>query len=140
MAEYEVLVTTLGANPTYSKGDIIDTAEASAPKFDWAWLERMESIKRVDDNATRPEAPAPAEAPAVQSEAGSQEPPAASAALAPDHQAGPLDVLDADQQAAMRAAGLDSAEMIRIASDDDLLKVEGIGPATLRKLREATAE
>jgi predicted flap endonuclease-1-like 5' DNA nuclease len=53
---------------------------------------------------------------------------------------GPLDVLDADQQAAMKAAGLDSAEMIRIASDDDLLKVEGIGPATLRKLREATAE
>lgn len=50
----------------------------------------------------------------------------------------PFMVVSDDQAAALRSAGFDSADKIRNASDDDLDAVEGIGPATVARLREAT--
>jgi hypothetical protein len=132
---FEVMVDTLGAQAEHVKGDII---RPGMGPYDFAWLEQrpMESTTQplttegtVDASVSESLAPSP--------DLTAASPPVEPAATP---SGGPLDVLDADQQAAMKAAGLDSAEMIRIASDDDLLKVEGIGPATLRKLREATAE
>jgi hypothetical protein len=38
---------------------------------------------------------------------------------------------------ALVAGGFDSREKIRAASDEDLLALEGIGEATLKKIREA---
>lgn len=40
----------------------------------------------------------------------------------------------------LRAAGYTSVEQVRSASDDDLLNIKGIGPATLEKIRIATTE
>jgi hypothetical protein len=45
--------------------------------------------------------------------------------------------LSDDQIASLRAAGYGDAASIRAASDEDLLKVDGIGPAAIRRLREA---
>jgi hypothetical protein len=39
----------------------------------------------------------------------------------------------------LAAAGYDTDDKIRDASDEDLLKVEGIGPATLQKVRDSIA-
>lgn len=36
----------------------------------------------------------------------------------------------------LRSAGYETPEAIKAASDSDLLKVPGIGPATLKRLRE----
>lgn len=35
-------------------------------------------------------------------------------------------------------AGYDSTEAIQAASDDELLEIDGVGPATLQKIREAS--
>ena len=43
------------------------------------------------------------------------------------------------QQKALVSAGFDSAEAITNASDDDLRKVDGIGPATVANLRKAVS-
>lgn len=40
----------------------------------------------------------------------------------------------------LRAAGYDSVELVRAASDEDLRAVKGIGDATLKRIREATRE
>jgi DNA uptake protein ComE-like DNA-binding protein len=50
-----------------------------------------------------------------------------------------LDELDlpANTADALRAAGLDSAEAIQAKSDDELAEVQGLGPASVRRLRKA---
>lgn len=48
--------------------------------------------------------------------------------------------LTGEQGAALDKAGLASVEALRAASDDQILAVEGIGAATLKKIREATKE
>lgn len=50
----------------------------------------------------------------------------------------PLAFLTADQRAALAAKGYGSPEAIRAASDEELDAVDGIGPATVTRLREAT--
>lgn len=47
-----------------------------------------------------------------------------------------LESLDQDVIEALEGAGYDSAESIRAASDEDLLDINGIGPAKLREIRE----
>ena len=44
------------------------------------------------------------------------------------------------QRAALATAGFETAEQIRAATDEQLLDVDGIGPATVTRLREATRE
>lgn len=53
--------------------------------------------------------------------------------------ADPFSVVTEDQAAALKAAGFDTADKIRAASDDELQAVSGVGPAAVSKLREATA-
>jgi hypothetical protein len=63
VAKYEVLTQTLGANPTYSQGDIIDD-DGPAKAYDFAWLEEMGAVKKLSKrDLARREAPeeAPAE-------------------------------------------------------------------------------
>lgn len=45
-----------------------------------------------------------------------------------------------DTASQLALAGFASVQAVRDASDDDLLAVEGIGPATLRKIRAALQE
>lgn len=40
----------------------------------------------------------------------------------------------------LHAAGYTSAESVRAATDDELLALDGVGPATLKKIRAATRE
>jgi hypothetical protein len=141
MAQYEVMVDTLGANPTFSKGDIIeDSGEMKAP-YDFPWLLRTGAIKPAADRvAARPLPTVESEqfvAPVVPAQ-DEMRPAGTGEGSTGHHPMMNLDVLDADQQAALGKAGFGSAEAIRAASDEDLLKVEGVGPATLRKLREST--
>jgi predicted flap endonuclease-1-like 5' DNA nuclease len=146
MAKYEVMVDTLGANPTFSKGDIIDDNGEMKPPYDFGHLVRNGAIRKVVESTATTVHPSPAVMPASstssaaeatsQAQGESQQSPRGEASTG-HHAVSALDVLDADQQAAMRAAGLDTDDKIRAASDDDLKAVEGIGPATIRKLREA---
>jgi hypothetical protein len=46
------------------------------------------------------------------------------------------EILNEKQLEAMKKAGFADKIAIRAASDEDLIKVEGIGPATIIKLRE----
>jgi hypothetical protein len=146
MAKYEVMVDTLGANPTFSKGDIIEDSGEMKPPYDFGHLVRTGAIRKLGDGTATTVASTPVEPALVAPVAAMPTPPPATVAEASPmgepstgtHAVGALDVLDADQQAALSAAGFGSADAIRAASDEDLLKVEGIGPATLRKLREAT--
>jgi hypothetical protein len=50
----------------------------------------------------------------------------------------PFAAVTAEQAASLRAAGFDTADKIRSAGDDELDAVDGIGPAAVAKLREAT--
>jgi len=65
-------------------------------------------------------------------------PPAPAAAVAPDDPLAEL-VGGAKLAAALREAGYGDVSAIRAASDADLTGIEGIGEATLTKLRIATA-
>lgn len=49
----------------------------------------------------------------------------------------PLTPLDQDVADALVAAGYEKLEAVREASDEDLLKLKGIGPATLKDIRAA---
>jgi hypothetical protein len=70
--------------------------------------------------------------PATGTAGASTEPPAPPAAAGPP--------VSEAQRAALAAAGFETGEQIRNATDDQLLAVDGIGPATVEKLREATRE
>ena len=78
---------------------------------------------------------------------GNPLPPATSTALAETPGApamGPtpppgLDRLDDATRAVLASAGFDSDEKVRAASDDDLLKVDGIGPGRLKQIRTDVA-
>jgi hypothetical protein len=64
----------------------------------------------------------------------------AASAPAPAAPADPLGFLSAEQRAALASAGFDSPEAIRAATDEQLDAVDGIGEATVAKLREAVKE
>lgn len=49
-------------------------------------------------------------------------------------------LLTEGQRKALADAGINTADDVRKVSDDDLKSVEGIGPATIIRLREATKE
>ena len=65
-------------------------------------------------------------------EALSDEQIAAFKALQAERKAGPM---PADVPDALAAAGFDTPDKIAAASDDELLAIPGVGPATLKKLR-----
>jgi hypothetical protein len=50
------------------------------------------------------------------------------------------DLFGVDLGIRLALAGLRSADAVRAASDDDLLAIDGVGPATLKKIRAATQE
>jgi hypothetical protein len=75
----------------------------------------------------------------IECEARPKPAPRDSTETAPNQGGGAQAITDA-QGKALAAAGFDTPEKIRAASDDDLLKVDGIGPAALVRLREATKE
>lgn len=49
----------------------------------------------------------------------------------------PLSPMDQDVAEALVAAGYESLNEVRAASDEDLLDIKGIGPAKLKEIREA---
>lgn len=90
-------------------------------------LEEVDTPVAAPEPQSAPARPAPT--------AAAPSPPATSS-----QQAGPLDFLSAEQRAALTAAGYDTPEAIRAATDDQLDGVDGIGPATVARLREAVKE
>lgn len=50
----------------------------------------------------------------------------------------PFAAVSEEQAESLKEAGFDTAEKIRAASDDELDSVDGIGPAAVAKLRDAT--
>lgn len=52
MSKYVVLKDTLGANPSYSRGDVIGSEDL--PVADFNWLEKIEAVRpATDDEAKR---------------------------------------------------------------------------------------
>lgn len=164
MAKYEVLAETLGSNPTYSKGDIIEDSGALAAPFDFGWLERNGAIQKVGAETAReldPDKPSDVqhgtiddpEAARSSAERGEIVPLSGESSTGPEmviapseaagsEQIGPSDLsaveLDDDQRKALADAGIRTADDVRVASDEQLRAIKGVGPATLLKLREAT--
>lgn len=60
-----------------------------------------------------------------------------SAAGAGAESSDPLAFLSADQRASLAAAGFPDADAMRRASDEQLDAVDGIGPATVERIRAA---
>jgi 3',5'-cyclic AMP phosphodiesterase CpdA len=135
MAKYEVLVDTLGAIPTYSKGDIIEDDGARKPPFDFGWLEEQGAIKKLNRRDLAAREAEPVEEPASPAAGPDMVVPPGEAPPAPPD---PLAFLSDEQRAALTAAGYGTPEAIRGATDEQLDAVPGIGEATVQKLREAT--
>jgi hypothetical protein len=139
MAKYEVVAETLGANPTYSKGDTIEDSGDLKPPFDFDWLERSGAIKKLDADVPTAETAA-AEPSSLQMTMPPGLPPMTEhSGTEPPSDLSMVD-MDDDQRAALAEAGIRTAADVRAASDEQLRGVKGIGPATLAKLREATQE
>ena len=102
-------------------------------------LEVPEAVAQVV-RASQPPAPVAESAPQEPAAAASTGQPAQTGqpqqpADPPKTEVFTVDGIDTDTMEALREAGFDSAEKIKAASDDELLAVKGIGPATLEKLR-----
>lgn len=134
---FEVMVDTWGHQMELSKGDIVDAADLD--DYDVAWALRQNVIRplsagearllaeRPMESTTQPLTPSGEIDQSVQEAAGG----------------GPDVLMSADltdeQRANLRAAGYDSAAALDAASDEQLLDVQGVGPAAVKRLRDARA-
>lgn len=112
--------------------EVARTGEVSKRLSDGRLAEVHRSSRRAPD--PEPDAPARAASPP----ASQTEPPAP-----PAPPANPLDapgLLTDQQRTALAEAGIVTADDVRRVNDDDLESVEGIGPATVARLRAAVGE
>lgn len=155
--DYVVLHDAVGG--VYTKGDTIPPGTYSEEQL--ARLVGLGAIQAIDPPGLAVADPVEPSVPLNEPRAGEQAPaPPSPAAQAPtsaeefkarqdaaatgaasEGAGGSLegaDLTDA-QREALAAAGFTTAADVRAASDEQLLAVEGIGPAAVKKLREATA-
>ena len=93
-------------------------------------------VETREQPTPRPSVEPAAQAPSASPPATTSQPPAGGT----QQQADPLAFLTPEQRASLAAAGYGSVEAIRAASDQQLDDVPGIGPETVKKLRDATKE
>lgn len=108
---------TFGPGRIYQAGDIVEMEEVAYPGF-------ADKLAPFEEEA-EPEAASTGEA------AGEQEESTAPPVL--------TELLSAPVAKALIEAGLDTVDLVRAASDEELLAVEGIGAKTLSYIREQVA-